>query len=383
MAIRLLLLFLLLILLLFLYNSSYIIKFNNNTFRAFIKDCKNLKIYNHLNTIKKKNIFISICLPVYNMEKYLEKALLSIINQSFQNFEIIIVNDNSEDNTEKIIYKYQNNFNIKYIKHSKNLGVYKSRIDGALNAESKYILFMDPDDMLLNPYLFEELYNYNLKYNLDMIEFSVFLINEGEKKFFLPDNHELNHYHNFKKNIIYQPKLSNILFYIPNTKNETSLICRHIWNKLIKKNILINSIQFIDKSFNNLYLIAADDTPINILNFQFANNYSNINIPGYLYNLRKESASRLTNNNMTNVILGYNYMLYFQLFYKYLKHFKKNLNFLFYELKLFYELILILKKYEAKNYLSEAIIFFQQILKNKISIKFKILIKEIIYKLKN
>ena len=119
------------------------------------------------------------------------------------------------------------------------------------------------------------------------------------------------------------------------------------------------------------------------MNFQFANNYSNINIPGYLYNLRKESASRLTNNNMTNVILGYNYMLYFQLFYKYLKHFKKNLNFLFYELKLFYELILILKKYEAKNYLSEAIIFFQQILKNKISIKFKILIKEIIYKLKN
>ncbi len=106
-------------------------------------------------------MFISICLPVYNMEKYLEKALLSIINQSFQNFEIIIVNDNSEDNTEKIIYKYQNNFNIKYIKHLKNLGVYKSRIDGALNAESKYCI-------ILKKILFINL-NYQIYYSIYLI----------------------------------------------------------------------------------------------------------------------------------------------------------------------------------------------------------------------
>lgn len=377
-------LILILILLIFFNNSSFNIKYNKNLFRAFIKDCKNKKIYNHFNIINKKNTFLSICLPVYNMENYLEKALLSIINQSLNNFEIIIVNDNSKDNTEKIIHIYQQKFkNIRYIKHLKNLGVYKSRIDGALNAESQYILFMDPDDMLLNPFLFEELYNYNLKYNLDMIEFTVFFINEGDKFFFSPDNHELNHYHNFKKEIIYQPELSNILFYIPNTKNDTSLICRHIWNKLIKKTVLINSIQYIEKSFHNLYLIAADDTPLNILNFQLANNYSNIKMPGYLYNLRKESASRITNDNKTNIILGYNYLLYFRLFYKYLKDFKKNLNFLFYELRLFYELILILKNNEAKKYLSEAIIFLIQILKNKISIEFKNLIKEIIDKLKN
>ena len=50
---------------------------------------------------------ISICLPVYNMEKYIERAFLSIINQSFQDFEIIIVNDNSNDNTEHIIKNLQ------------------------------------------------------------------------------------------------------------------------------------------------------------------------------------------------------------------------------------------------------------------------------------
>ena len=89
------------------------------------------------------------------MEKYIERALLSIINQSFQNFEIIIVNDNSNDSTLKIIKRLQLKFQkIKIINHYKNLGVYKSRIDAVLNSNCEYVLFMDPDDMILNPYLF-------------------------------------------------------------------------------------------------------------------------------------------------------------------------------------------------------------------------------------
>ena len=121
------------------------------------------------------------------MEKYIEKTLVSLINQSFQNFEIIITNDNSNDNTEKIIKNYQLKDNrIKLIEHNKNLGVYKSRIDSVLNANGEFILFMDPDDMLLNEHLFEEIYNYNLKCNLDMIEFSVYHQEEGKKKDILP-----------------------------------------------------------------------------------------------------------------------------------------------------------------------------------------------------
>ena len=50
--------------------------------------------------------------------------------------------------------------------------------------------------------------------------------------------HEFNHYHNFKEMIIYQPELSNILFYIPNTKYYTPIFCRTVWNKLIRKNII-------------------------------------------------------------------------------------------------------------------------------------------------
>ena len=132
------------------------------------------------------------------MEKYIERCLLSIINQSFQNFEIIIVNDNSIDNTINIIKKFQKeDYRIKILEHNKNLGVYSSRVESIRNAKGNYILLMDPDDMILNQNLFQELFNYNLKYNLDIIEFSVFHKREGKKTIFFPSKHELNHYHKF------------------------------------------------------------------------------------------------------------------------------------------------------------------------------------------
>ena len=174
------------------------------------------------------------------MEKYIESSLLSIINQSFKYFEIIVVNDNSNDNTQNIIRNIQNkDKRIKCVNHSKNLGVFSSRADSILNAAGKYILLMDPDDILLNQDIFQELYDYNKKYNLDIIEFLVYHQKEGINDIIIPKDHILNHHHKFRKKIIKQPDLSEILFYKPNSKIYSSIICRTIWNKLIRKEILI------------------------------------------------------------------------------------------------------------------------------------------------
>ncbi len=98
------------------------------------------------------------------MQDYIEKNLLSIINQSFQDFEIIIINDASEDETEDIIKRIQlEDDRIKLVSHSSNLGVYRSRIESILNSNGKFVLLMDPDDMYLNENLFKELYDYNKK----------------------------------------------------------------------------------------------------------------------------------------------------------------------------------------------------------------------------
>ena len=269
-------------------------------YKDYIKDCNKLKRFNISNSINNKTPYISICLPVYNMEKYIERALLSIINPKYFFW---IFNDNSIDNTINIIKNLQaEGFRIKIIEHNKNLGVYSSRVESIKNAKGKYILLMDPDDMILNQDLFQELFNYNLKYNLDIIEFSVFHQKEGRKTIFFPSKHELNHYHRFKKNIIYQPELSDIIFYKPNTNKNTEIICRTVWNKLIRKRVLLNSIDFIENDFHDKYLITADDTPINILNFNFAKNYSNIYLPGYLYNIRAHSMSNGKNGKEHNYI---------------------------------------------------------------------------------
>jgi hypothetical protein len=210
---------------------------------------------------------------------------------------------------------------------------------------------MDPDDMILNQNLFQELFNYNLNYNFDIIEFSVYYQKEKRKNIYLPKENVFNHYHSFKKNIIYQPELSNILFYKPNSNNYSKIICRTIWNKLYKKDIFIKTINYIEKEFHNKFLVASDDTPINMIYFQFANNYSNIFIPGYLYNIRKNSISnKFTDNNHLKIIC-INYLLYFKLFYRYIIDFNKDLNYLYYDLKAFSIYILRLKDFKIKEYI--------------------------------
>ena len=318
------------------------------------------------NSIKYTNPFISVCLPVYNMEKYIERSLLSIINQSFQNFEVIIVNDNSKDQTLKSIQRLQSeDSRIKIINHNKNLGVYSSRIEAVLYSKGEYILLIDPDDMILNPKLFEELFNYNLKYQLDIIEFSVFYQKERENIIYIPSEHENNHFHRFKKRIIYQPELSNILFYQPNLNNYSSIMCRTIWNKLYKKNILIKTINYIEKEFHNKFLVAADDTPINMITFQFANNYSNIFLPGYLYFMRENSMSTNLKDNNHFKIVCINYLLYFRLLYRYIKDFNKDLNYFYYDLMPFSSYIKGLKEFNITEYIPKAKEFLNNIIINK------------------
>ena len=151
---------------------------------------------------------------------------------------------------------------------------------------------MDPDDMFLNENLFEELYNYNLNKNLDIIEFTVYHQIEGRRNIFYPNNHFETHYHNFSKNIIYQPELSEILFFLPDKKQYSHSICRNIWNKMIRKKVFLDMHEFIGLDYLNKFVITADDMLMNLISYHFAHNYSNIDLPGYMYNLRRASMSR-------------------------------------------------------------------------------------------
>ena len=111
---------------------------------------------------------ISIIIPVYNVEKYLEQCLKSIFNQSYNNIEVIIVNDGSTDKSEQIIKKYAKKYtNLIYIKQE-NQGVSKARNLGISMANGDYIVFIDPDDFLELDAL-ENMYSKAKENDLDLV----------------------------------------------------------------------------------------------------------------------------------------------------------------------------------------------------------------------
>lgn len=97
---------------------------------------------------------VSIIIPVYNSEKYLEKCIDSILNQDYKNIELIIINDGSTDSSKEIIENYQKKYNdtIIYIEQ-KNLGPAVARNNGIKNATGKYIFFIDNDDYIDKNYI--------------------------------------------------------------------------------------------------------------------------------------------------------------------------------------------------------------------------------------
>ena len=114
---------------------------------------------------------------------------------------------------------------------------------------------------------------------------------------------------------------------------------------------------------------------MNLVNFEFARNYSNINIPGYLYSIRNNSISHENFKVKLNNINCINFILYLKLFYKYIKYFNKNRNYLFFELKAAKFIFLILKNSTNNNNKSEALNLVNNILEDKnISKEFRTLL---------
>jgi len=374
--------FIIIFLFLLFFFSGHYYKLDNEIifYKKYILDCKKDRKYEYKEMIYNKYPYISIVLPVYNLDNLIKKAILSIINQSFHDYEIIIINDHSNDKTTSIIENFTFGKNqIKVINHINNLGIYASRVDGLLNSKGKNILFVDADDMILNQNLFLKLYKLNLELNLDIIEFQVYYQDEEKNHLYKPEDHKLNHFHKFNRNIIYQPQLSNILFFDPINNNYSDVICRPIWNKMIKKNILLKTINFIGEDiYKYKYFNLAEDTIMNILNYQFAYNYSNLDLPGYLYINRKKSISHNNLNINQDIILCKSAIVYLKLFYKYIKYFNKDRNYLFYEMKILKYYLIKLYNYNKTQYLLNIKDYLNEILNDtKIENNLKSLAKDL------
>jgi len=110
---------------------------------------------------------VSIVVPVYNVEKYLEECLNSLINQTFTDIEIICIDDGSPDNCGAILDKYATHDKRMRIIHKRNGGLVSARKMGINMAQGDYIVHVDSDD-LIEPDMIEKLYLKAVKYNADI-----------------------------------------------------------------------------------------------------------------------------------------------------------------------------------------------------------------------
>lgn len=93
-----------------------------------------------------KNPLVSVVIPTYNREKTIVRAINSVLNQTYTNLELIVVDDNSKDNTESVIQEYITDKRLKYIKLTKNVGGGGARNKGITEAKGEFVAFQDSDD---------------------------------------------------------------------------------------------------------------------------------------------------------------------------------------------------------------------------------------------
>lgn len=120
---------------------------------------------------------ISVIVPVYNVEKYIKETISSILNQTYNDFELILVNDGSTDNSLSIMRQYENDVRVKII-DGKNYGAPHARNIGLNYAKGNYIMFFDSDDIML-PMQLERMIQKILSDNTDLLICQHFVLFNG------------------------------------------------------------------------------------------------------------------------------------------------------------------------------------------------------------
>lgn len=210
---------------------------------------------------------ISIIIPLYNAEKYIVKCLDSIKNQDYKNFEIVIINDKSKDNSWNILNQYvSENLNMSFVavNNESNLGLSKTRNKGIDLATGDYILFMDNDDTLVDELALQHFINMTDNDPDIVIGKTRFLQNDGPKE---------SRYHtlkNTKKTYVDDEVLVGFL------SGQWAVTA---WNKLYKTSFLRkNNLRFLDDLLHEDELWAFETAIpakiVNFLDFETYNYYS-------------------------------------------------------------------------------------------------------------
>lgn len=218
---------------------------------------------------------VSVIVPVYNAERFIHRCINSILSQTYQDFEVLLINDGSPDESGKICDEYaQKDKRIKVF-HKENGGVTSARKYGLDDCNGEWVILLDSDDYI-EPNTLELLLTYAFNFDSDLIIGYYKYVDENNNFIKIAENHILgNHSEDVLKSVLYNLCTG-------------SLCCR-----LIKKT-LFNNIYFPPREIN-----MGEDT---ICGIQIISNAQNITIcPHPIYNYVQQTNSITHNLNSNNV----------------------------------------------------------------------------------
>ena len=234
---------------------------------------------------------ISVVISMYNCAKTIKRAITSIQNQNFTDFEIILVNDLSNDNSLEVVNLLEkNDSRIKIFNNQKNMGTLYSRSIGVIFSNGKYIFPLDNDDMLLEKDVF---YNIAIetaeKNDFDIVEFRAIQA-QGLTNFFknIISSAMLCKYK--KGTIVYQPQLSELPLRPADKINRYEKNEVFIWGKCIKSEVYKKALTSYGIARFSNYVTAYEDLIINFIIFQFAKSFIFVPKYGILKILSRSSA---------------------------------------------------------------------------------------------
>lgn len=266
--------------------------------------CKNdmLEMKNKMNNIEyikpgergflEKGALISVVVPVYNMEKYLSRCIDSILDQTYQNLEIILVNDASTDDSLSIIEEYiKTDERIKVISHKTNMGLFQARITGSEIANGKYIAFVDSDDYISCDW-FRKLVSKAEYTGSDVVVGEWCYDTNGEHK----DYCNLDHFRNNDYYLI-GPEIMDTFMKVQGRNFSFTVV----WNKLYTKSLWDKCYPFyVEFSHNHGHMIMWEDIAFSSALWAFSEKVSNIHGGYYYYFKHAEASTASKKNNSRN-----------------------------------------------------------------------------------
>ena len=295
--------------------DSYII--NNQTLINELKTIINsFEIDNLITSENKekistfKNPQISVIIPIYNNAEKIKLTIHSIQNQNVSDLEIIIIDDNSQDNSVQIIEQLQKEDpRIKLLKNKNNKGILYTRSIGVFNSKGKYIFPINSGDMFISD-IINTCYNEAELNNLDIVEFSGYNfsnINSNSTLSSIINPNFLNYRE--EGQIIMQRELSGFMYKEKNESLGYDIIDQIIWGKCIKNNIYKNTIDMLNFVIFTENLFFFESQIINFGLFKTADSFKFINKNGiiHIHNIK---------NNIDNNQFFHDYLKYVTSLYK-------------------------------------------------------------------